>query len=108
MAKHAGSAARSGGGADKRGGSRSGGRASEGSDGGVLGMLPLPANLDRSLRHLHDEDLDRLLEAAAAKARRHGLQGRSPWSILVAALLILSALSAFAALALAGQRVALW
>ncbi len=37
-------------------------------------MLALPADLERSLRHLNDADLDRLVEAAAAEARRRGRQ----------------------------------
>ena len=73
MAKDAGRAARSGGGAGRRGGSRSGAGASEGGGGAAPGMLALPANLDRSLRHLDDRDLNRLLEAATAEARRRGL-----------------------------------
>ncbi len=38
----------------------------------MSGTLALPANLGRSLRHLDDGDLDRLLEAVAAEARRRG------------------------------------
>ena len=41
--------------------------------------MALPANLERSLRHLDDAQLDRLLEAAAAEARRRGRpDGRKP------------------------------
>ena len=37
----------------------------------------LPADLERSLRHLDDAELDRLLEAAAAEAQRRGREDRS-------------------------------
>ncbi|MDE0255777.1 MAG: hypothetical protein OYG32_13370 [Rhodospirillaceae bacterium] len=41
--------------------------------------MALPADLERSLRHLDDAQLDRLLEAAAAEARRRGrTDGRKP------------------------------
>jgi len=36
------------------------------------GGIALPADLERSLRHLDDAQLDRLLEAAAAEAQRRG------------------------------------
>ena len=38
------------------------------------GALALPADLARSLRHLDDADLDRLVEAVIAEARRRGRQ----------------------------------
>ncbi len=60
MARGTGKGTRPGGEPGKRDGSRS------------AGTLALPANLGRSLRHLDDEDLDRLLEAVAAEARRRG------------------------------------
>ena len=60
MAHDTGKGCRPGGGPVKRDGSRPG------------GTLALPANLGRSLRHLDDGDLDRLLEAVAAEARRRG------------------------------------
>ncbi len=71
MARDTGRASRPGGGPGKRDGNRSG---EDPSDGGGRrpGTLALPANLGRSLRHLDDEDLDRLLVAAAAEARRRG------------------------------------
>ncbi|MDE0617547.1 MAG: hypothetical protein OXH87_08155 [Rhodospirillaceae bacterium] len=37
--------------------------------------MALPADLERSLRHLDDAQLDRLLEAAAAEAQRRGRTG---------------------------------
>ncbi len=43
-------------------------------DGRRPDALVLPADLDRSLRHLDDADLDRLVEAATAEARRRGRQ----------------------------------
>ena len=64
MAKHAGRAGGAGEGTGRSGGSRAGG--------GAPVTLALPANLNRSLRHLDDGDLDRLLEAATAEARRRG------------------------------------
>ncbi len=72
MARHTGRSFRPGDGPGKRDGSRPGGDASEGGGSGVAGTLALPANLGRSLRHLDDGDLDRLLEAVAAEARRRG------------------------------------
>ena len=60
MARDTGKGSRPGGGPGNREGSPPG------------GTLALPANLGRSLRHLDDEDLDRLLEAVAAEARRRG------------------------------------
>ena len=49
-------------------------------DGGrKAGGMALPADLERSLRHLDDAQLDRLLEAAAAEAHRRGrTDGRKP------------------------------
>ena len=42
--------------------------------------MALPADLGRSLPHLDDAQLDRLLEAAAAEARQRGPRdGRKPW-----------------------------
>ena len=38
------------------------------------GAMALPADLECSLRHLDDAQLDRLREAAAAEARRRGLR----------------------------------
>ncbi|MDE0173663.1 MAG: hypothetical protein OYH76_00440 [Defluviicoccus sp.] len=77
MARHAGRVAGPGREPGKRAGSRSGGSASEGGA-HVQGTLALPANLSRSLRHLDDADLDRLLEAATAEARRRGrLDGKT-------------------------------
>ena len=38
------------------------------------GTLALPADLACPLRHLNDADLDRLVEAATAEARRRGRQ----------------------------------
>ena len=64
--------ARSGGGSENRGGSRPAGSVSENAAGHRPGMLALPADLERSLRHLNDADLDRLVEAASAEARRRG------------------------------------
>ena len=75
MGKHAGRAAGSGEGTGSRGGSRSGRGAPEGGGGAPI-ALALPANLERSLRHLDDGDLDRLLEAATAEARRRGRPAR--------------------------------
>ena len=73
MGQRTGRAARSGGGTAKRGGSRLGDDASEDGAGGHRpGGLALPADLGRSLRHLDDADLDRLVEAATAEARRRG------------------------------------
>ncbi len=72
MARHTGRSFRPGDGPGKRDGSRPGGDASEGGGSRVSGTLALPANLERSLRHLDDGDLDRLLEAVAAEARRRG------------------------------------
>ena len=72
MARHTGRSFRPGDGPGKRDGSRPGGDASEGVGSGVAGTLALPANLGRPLRHLDDGDLDRLLEAVAAEARRRG------------------------------------
>ncbi len=60
------------GGPGKRDGSRPDEDASKGGGSRVSGTLALPANLGRSLRHLDDGDLDRLLEAVAAEARRRG------------------------------------
>ena len=75
MGQHAGRAARSGGGPGRHGGSRSAGSVCEsGAAGHRPGTLALPADLDRSLRHLDDADLDRLVEAATAEARRRGRQ----------------------------------
>ena len=75
MEQRTGREARSGGGTGKRGGSRPGDDASEGSAGGHRPVaLALPADLDRSLRHLDDAALDRLVEAATAEARRRGRQ----------------------------------
>ena len=72
MGQRAGRVAHSAGGAGKRGG-RPGDSASEGAAGAHRpGVLALPANLDRSLRHLDDADLDRLVEAATAETRRRG------------------------------------
>ena len=71
MARDTGRVSRPGGGPGKREGNRSG-EDSSGGGGRRPGTLALPANLGRSLRHLDDEDLDRLLEAAAAEARRRG------------------------------------
>ena len=69
MAQHTGKPARSGGVPGKRAGA-AGGR--------PAGSLALPADLGRSLRHLDDGDLDRLLEAATAEARRRGrLDGKT-------------------------------
>ena len=72
MARDTGRSFRSGGGPGKRDGSRPGEDISKGGGSGVAGTLALPANLGRSLRYLDDEDLDRLLEAVAAEARRRG------------------------------------
>ena len=75
MGQRAGRTARSGGGTEKRVGSRSAHGASEGSaDAHRPGTLALPADLGGSLRHLDDADLDRLVEAATAEARRRGRQ----------------------------------
>ncbi len=58
-------------GKDRDGGSGEGGR--------KAGKMALPADLERSMRHLDDAQLDRLLEAAAAEARRRGrMDGRNP------------------------------
>ena len=58
-------------GKDRDGGSGEGGR--------KAGKMALPADLERSMRHLDDAQLDRLLEAAAAEARRRGRRdGRNP------------------------------
>ncbi len=73
MGQPAGRTARSGGGTGKRGGSRSGDDVSEDGAGGHRpAVLALPVDLARSLRHLDDADLDRLVEAATAEARRRG------------------------------------
>ena len=74
MGQRAGRAARSGGRSGKRGGSRPGDGASEGAGAHRPVALALPADLERSLRHLDDADLDRLVEAATAEARRRGRQ----------------------------------
>ena len=58
----------------RRGGSRSSDDAANGGSGHRAGALALPADLDRSLRHLDDANLDRLVEAAIAEARRRGRQ----------------------------------
>ena len=80
MGQRAERAARSGGAPARHGGSRSGDDASEvGAGGHRPGALALPADLARSLRHLGDADLDRLVEAATAEARRRGRQaGKTP------------------------------
>ncbi|MCY4549889.1 MAG: hypothetical protein OXC28_16105 [Defluviicoccus sp.] len=72
MARDTGKGSRPGGGPGKRDGSRPGEDASDAGGSRVAGTLALPANLGRSLRHLDDGDLDRLLEAVAAEARRRG------------------------------------
>ena len=75
VGQRAGRSARSGGGPGKLGDGRRGDGASEGGGSGhPSGTLALPADLDRSLRHLDDADLDRLVEAATAEARRRGRQ----------------------------------
>ena len=74
MGQRAGRAARSGGRSGKRGGSRPDDSASEGAGAHRPVALALPADLERSLRHLDDADLDRLVEAATAEARRRGRQ----------------------------------
>ena len=74
MGQRAGRAAHSGGRSGKRGGSRPGDGASEGTGAHRPVALALPAHLERSLRHLDDADLDRLVEAATAEARRRGRQ----------------------------------
>ena len=75
MGQRTGRAARAGGGTGKRGGRQPVHGASEGGAGAHRpGALALPADLDRSLRHLDDADLDRLVEAATAEARRRGRQ----------------------------------
>ena len=74
MGQRAGKATTSGGGPPgNRGGSLSADDASEGGSAGHRpGTLALPANLERSLRRLANADLDRLVEAANAEARRRG------------------------------------
>ena len=52
----------------KDGGRKPGGR------GRTAGTPMLPADLERSLRHLDDAELDRLVDAATAEARRRGWQ----------------------------------
>jgi len=52
----------------KDGGRKPGGR------GWNAGTPMLPADLERSLRHLDDAELDRLVDAATAEARRRGRQ----------------------------------
>ena len=75
MGQRAGRAAGSGGGTGKRGGRQPAHGACEGGAGAHRPVaLALPADLDRSLRHLEDADLDRLVEAATAEARRRGRQ----------------------------------
>ena len=72
MARDTGKGSRPGGGPVKRDGRRPAEDAPEGTGSRVADALALPANLGRSLRHLDDGDLDRLLEAVAAEARRRG------------------------------------
>ncbi len=74
MGQRAGRTARPGGGAGKHGKGRSSDDAAEGGGAQRPGALAPPANLARSLRHLDDADLDRLVEAATAEARRRGRQ----------------------------------
>ncbi|MDE0530016.1 MAG: hypothetical protein OXI01_01005, partial [Albidovulum sp.] len=52
---------------------RDGGR-QPGGRGRNAGTPMLPADLERSLRHLDDAELDRLVDAATAEARRRGRQ----------------------------------
>ena len=75
MGQRAGKATGSHGGSEKRGGRRLAHTASDGGTGGrTVGAPMLPADLERSLRHLDDADLDRLVDAATAEARRRGRQ----------------------------------
>ena len=75
MGHRTGRAAGSGSGSEKRGGRRSAHAASDGGgDGRTAGTPMLPADLERSLRHLDDAELDRLVDAATAEARRRGRQ----------------------------------
>ena len=71
MVQRKGRSARSGDGPGKHGVDRSAGNVA-GAGGNRPGSLALPSDLDRALRHLDDAQLDRLLEAAAAEARRRG------------------------------------
>ena len=75
MVQRKGRPDRSGDGPGKHGAVRSAGKVSDaGAGGNRPGSLALPSDLGRALRYLDDAQLDRLLEAAAAEARRRGRQ----------------------------------
>ena len=75
MVQRKGRSARSGDGPGKHGADRPAGNVSDADAGGNRpGPLALPADLGRALRYLDDAQLDRLVEAAAAEARRRGRQ----------------------------------
>ena len=79
MVQRKGRSGRSGDEPAKYGVDRSAGNVSDALAGGNRpGSLALPADLGRSLRYLDDAQLDRLLEAAGAEARRRGrLDGKT-------------------------------
>ena len=75
MVQRKGRSDRSGDGPGKHGVDRSAGKVSDvGAGDNRPGPLALPSDLGRSLRYLDDTQLHRLLEAAAAGARRRGRQ----------------------------------
>ena len=75
MVQRKGRSARSGDGPGTHGVDRSAGGVSDtGAGGNLLGSLALPSDLGGALRHLDDAQLDRLLDATAAEARRRGRQ----------------------------------
>ena len=79
MVQRKGRSGRSGDEPAKYGVDRSAGNVSDALAGGNRpGSLALPADLGHSLRYLDDAQLDRLLEAAGAEARRRGrLDGKT-------------------------------